>query len=391
MDIKRPNKNNIKTIVVKIGSSIICNKDKISLKKIGNIVKQLIKIYSDKIQIVVVTSGAIVAGIQSLGLKKRPETLPGLQAAAAAGQSKLMALYEKVFANKVNIAQILLTKEDMHNRNRYLNARNTIMKLLELGVLPIVNENDTVAVDEIKFGDNDTLSAMVATLIDADLLIILSDVEGFCVPEDKISSYKEYMEFYNKTLDLKPSGRVRVVKNVKKIPQHIEDVCKGTGRSTSVGGMMTKIQAARTITNTGIACIIANGEDKEVLIKTLSGKNIGTYFLPATTKKSAIKRWIGYGSRTKGKIMVDSGAKQALSSKGKSLLASGIIKVEGDFSCKDAVAIADKKGNIFAKGLSYYSSFEINKIKGKKTSQIEKILGFKYYDEVVHRDRLVLV
>jgi len=388
IDVNKPDKKDIRNIVVKIGSSVICADKQIAFEKIQNLVKQFIKIRKLGIKIVIVTSGAIAAGMGKLDLKMRPRTLPGLQAAAATGQSKLMALYDKAFSSSnVNIAQVLLTREDMHERNRYLNARNTLMKLLEYDILPIVNENDTVAVDEIKFGDNDTLSALVAALIDTDWLIILSDIKGVYIPNSKIEKYKRDMVFYN-SYTFRDKN---VVKCVKKIPDDMGKVCQGASAATTVGGVSTKIQASQIVANCGIPCTVADGEEKDVLLKILNRDDIGTYFSPATKKKCAKKRWIGYGTHTKGKIVVDEGAKGALVNRGKSLLSSGIIKIEGDFLQGDVVAIVDNSDNIFAKGLTYYSSEELIKIKGKKTDKIESILGIKYYDEVINRDNLVLL
>lgn len=385
MNLKR---QEIKRIVVKIGSSVICENNKISINRINTLVKQCIEIKRNDVQIVIVTSGAIVAGMERLNLKKRPTVLPGLQATAAAGQSNLMALYDKAFKERhIDTAQVLLTREDMHKRDRYLNAKNTFEKLLQYDTIPIVNENDTVAVEEIKFGDNDTLSALVSTLTNVDLLIILSDVKGIYVSPEKLKRYKDSVEFYKND----SSKEKKIIKSVVDIPEDMEKLCEGKGKSTTVGGMVTKIHAARIVTNCGIPCVVADGNEDRVLLKILENGYIGTHFFPSSGTQCARKRWIGYGSRAKGKIFVDEGAKEVLLNKGKSLLPTGICKVEGNFSQNENVKICDEKGNVFAKGLSYYSNEEIDKIKGKKTDEIEDILGVKYYDEVVHRDNLILL
>lgn len=365
----------IKKIVVKIGTSILTEDDnQLSVSMIDSLTEQVSSLLKDNKKVVLVTSGAIGAGMGLLGIKRRPRSLPEQQATAAIGQSRLMRLYDESFKKRGRLtAQVLLTREDLKDRARYLNARNTLMTLLDHGVVPVVNENDTVAVDEIKFGDNDTLSSLVANLIGADLLIILSDIDGLYA-RNPVTGV-----------------RTSLVSLVKKITPEIENMADGTNRHVSVGGMATKIEAARIATHAGIYLVIANGKEKDVILRIIRGGEIGTLFLSSPDKLDAKKHWIAYTSKSKGKIIVDTGAKDALLHRGKSLLSSGIVGLEGSFEPGDMVLIEEKSGKEFARGLANYSSSELEKIKGVKTGQIEDILGYKYYDEVVHRDNLVIL
>ena len=365
----------IKKIVVKVGTSILTEDDnQLSVSMIDNLAEQVSSALKDNKKVVMVTSGAIGAGMGLLGIKRRPGSLPEQQATAAIGQSRLMRLYDESFKKRGRLtAQILLTREDLKDRARYLNARNTLMTLLDHGVVPIVNENDTVAVDEIKFGDNDRLSSLVANLIGADLLIILSDIDGLYTRNPATGS------------------RTDLVSLVKKITPEIEKMADGTARHVSVGGMATKIEAAKIATHAGISLVIANGREKDIILRIIRGEDIGTLFLSNPDKLDAKKHWIAYTSKSKGKVIVDNGAKEALIHRGKSLLSSGIVSLEGDFEPGDMVLIEEKSGREFARGLANYSSSELRKIKGAKTRQIEEILGYKYYDEVVHRDNLVIL
>ncbi|MDD5454970.1 MAG: glutamate 5-kinase [Candidatus Ratteibacteria bacterium] len=364
---------NSKLIVVKIGSRVITSsKNELDSSAIETLVKDIEELYRKKYQIVVVTSGAIVAGLADLKLGSRPTDLPLKQAASAVGQVKLMHSYATAFKKyNIPVAQILLTREDLQNRHRYLNARNTLLRLLEKGVVPIINENDTVAVEEIKFGDNDTLSALVALMMDADMLIILTDICGLYT--DLPCDNKE----------------AKLISHVDKVTPAIEKMakCKGEG----AGGMETKIHAAKMLTESGIPVIIADGREKQILNKLISCEEIGTFFAPAEQKKKSKKTWLAFSLKSKGQIVVDKGAKEALLKGGKSLLPSGILSVKGEFEAGDSVSITDENGKEFAKGLSNYSSEEIQKIKGLKSSEINKALGYKDYDEVIHRDNLVVL
>jgi len=338
--------------------------------------ERLVRYISDMVnegrQVVVVTSGAMGAGTSRLGLKERPRTIPEKQAVCAVGQSILMETYGKLFAeyNQV-VAQILLTREDITERRRHLNARHTLIQLLRMSVVPIVNENDTVAVDEIKFGQNDTLASLVAGLIGADLLIILTDVDGLYSMDPKL-------------------GKGERIPLVTEITPEIEALAGGPGSHLGSGGMMSKIQAARIATLSGSAVVIAHGRADGILRRILNGESVGTLFVPSDHKLGSRKRWIAFYQQPQGDVIVDEGAARALVAEGKSLLPSGIVGVHGFFEEGHLVRILDEKGNELARGLSNYKSEDIRQIRGMKTSQISEKLGHKIYDEVVHRDNMVL-
>jgi len=358
-------------IVVKVGSSLLTEKNRLNLKRIEEIVDQLAFLQKENKEVILVTSGAIAGGMGRLNLKKLT-TIPQKQAAAAIGQNLLMGIYERLFKKRgCLVAQVLLTSEDIQNRKRYLNARNTLLTLLNYKAIPIVNENDTVAVNEIRFGDNDTLSALVASKVEADLLIILTDTKGLY------------------TTDPKKRG-AKLIEEVSQITPQLERMASGPGTLKGTGGMVTKLRAAKIACSSGVAMVIADGRMRNVLLKVLAGERLGTLFLPKERLKSR-KKWIAFGVILKGKIRVDRGAREAISKRGKSLLPSGIIEVKGRFSIGDGVSIADEENREFARGIVSYSSSEVDKIKGKKTSRIENILGYKDYDEVIHRDNLVIL
>lgn len=363
--------SNLKLVVVKVGTSVLASKTHpLERQSIRDVAGQICALLDRGIKVVLVSSGAIGAGMNLLGLKVRPKTLEKLQAAAAIGQSQLMKAYEEDFKSHGKIvAQVLLTREDLEDRKRYLNAKNTIFTILDYGAIPIINENDTVSVEEIKFGDNDTLASLVTNLIGGDLLIILSDVDGLH----------------------RQNGKGEIIDVVKEITGEIEKLASGTTKEASIGGMVTKIKSARVVTDSGIPLIIANGKTDDILIKIIDGKRVGTLFIPKLNKMTAKKRWIAFSTRPKGSAVVDTGAKLALAEKEKSLLSSGIISVEGKFEASDIISIKDEKGREFARGLVNYSSEEVKKIKGANSKEIEKILGYKYYDEVIHRDNLVII
>lgn len=359
-------------IIVKIGTNIITNRDgSLNCERIECLVKEVCSIRAQNNQVVIVTSGAIGAGMGKMGWVKRPTLLPEKQALAAIGQPILMAKYQDAFEKYgVVISQILLTRQDFDDRKRYLNARNTLLKLLEIGVVPIINENDTVATEEINFGDNDTLAALVAVKIFADMLILLTDVDGF---------YKGI------------PGKSELIHSIDEItPDILRHVSSVSGSGKGIGGMETKINAARIATTAGIKMVIANGGREGILNAILSGEKIGTVFNPIKNI-NARKSWIAFGTKCKGKIFIDEGATIALVKNGKSLLPSGIISIQGRFKAGDPVSIINPEGKEIARGLSFYSSDEINKIKRKKSSEIKKILGSVNYEEVVHRDNLVII
>ena len=361
-------------IVIKIGSNIIAGRNGLDDKQISRLADEISEIYSRGCDVVVVSSGAIAAGMSRLMLKRKPSDIRHKQAAAAVGQSALMWAYEQAFSrHNIKVAQILLTRDAFFDRARYINAKNTILTLLDYRVVPIINENDSVSIEEIKFGDNDLLASLVAGLVGADHLIILSDVDGL----------------YSK--DPKRHPDAELISIVREITPELKKIAGGTGSIVGTGGMYSKITAAEKAMNYGIRVSIINGRKKGLLeMLILENKQIGTTFVPSKRKMSARKGWIAFGVRSKGEIVIDEGARMALVEKGKSLLPSGIKEVRGEFNAGDAVYCVDEKGNRVAKGLINYSSKELNRIKGLKTSDIAKVLGYKYADEVIHRDNLVL-
>lgn len=360
-------------IVVKVGTSTLTHKTgKLNLLQLENIVRQLADLCNQGKQVILVTSGAVGAGVEKLGLSGKPKTMPEKQAAAAVGQGVLLHMYEKLFAEYGQVVgQVLLTREDLADRKRYLNARHTFLTLLEFGVLPIVNENDTVAVEEIKLGDNDTLSALVASLVDADLLILLTDTDGLYDGNPRTNPF------------------AKLIPVIEEITPEIERLAGGAGSALGTGGMATKLQAAKIATNSGIPMVIAHGAKPGILRDIISGHFRGTLFVPGERLQSR-KRWIAFGSHIQGKLIVDAGAKKALLEDGSSLLPIGITAVEGDFEVGNVVSVVGPEGLEFARGIVNYASWEIEKIKGKNTNQISAILGYKDYDEVIHRDNLVI-
>jgi glutamate 5-kinase len=364
----------MKRLVIKIGSSILASAEQgLNTKRLHAITKDISDIADKGYEAVIVSSGAIAAGLKKLGLKEKPKDIKLKQAAAAIGQSSLMWAYEQGFADfHKKVAQVLLTRDDIANRLRYINAKNTLFALLSYDIIPVINENDPVAVDEIKFGDNDVLAALVACLVEADMLIILSDVEGLYTKDPK---HKD----------------AELIGSVDEITPDIEKIAGGRGSALSTGGMYSKVLAAKQAINHGIPVVIMSGKKSRLLANLLNGEKVGTYFKPNKERLSSKKGWIAYGLKSKGAVYLDDGAVKALTTQGKSLLPSGIIKVEGHFDIGDAVSCISKDGEKVAKGLTNYSSQDIDLIKGKKTSEIEKVLGYKYSDEVIHRDNLAVV
>ncbi|HVN47392.1 MAG TPA: glutamate 5-kinase [Bacteroidota bacterium] len=361
------------TIVIKIGTNLLADKTQgINAERIGVIAKSVSSLRANGSNVAIVTSGAIGAGVAALHLPERPKTIPDKQATAAIGQPLLMEAYENAFRKQHQpTAQLLLTKDDFTTRKRFVNAKNTFAALFEKKVVPVINENDTVAVEEIKLGDNDNLSSMVATLIEADVLVILTDIDGF------------YSDDPTKNPD------ATLIPVVEKITPNVERFAKKSNTELSTGGMATKIQAAKRCVRAGITVIIANGKNPKILDDIFSGNVHGTVFLPAEKKLSERKNWIGFISRTAGSIVVDDGAKNALLKQHKSLLPSGIIDVRGEFKAKEIISITDAKGEIIGRGMTHFSAGELGKIKGKKSSEIETILHRHAPAEVIHRDNLV--
>lgn len=365
---------NAKRVVVKVGTSTLTYETgKLNLNRMELLVRQLTDLHNQGREVVLVTSGAVGIGAGKLGLKERPGTILQRQALAAVGQGLLMQVYEKLFSEYgQTVAQILLTRSDISDRKRYLNARNTILALLKYQVVPIINENDTVATEELKIGQNDALSALVAGLIEADLLIILSDVDGLY------------------TADPKKDPTAKLIPLVKEITPEIISMAGGAGSVFGTGGMTTKLEAAKMATAAGSSMVLMNGAEPSRIQQIFSGQPVGTVFLSSQTVVSSRKRWIAYGPQVAGELVVDSGAERALIKQGKSLLPSGIIGLSGDFDEGDLVRILNVERRELGRGLTNYGSEQLQKIIGKKCAEIEMILGFKTADEVVHRDNLVI-
>jgi len=369
---------NIKTLVVKIGTTLLTGKQGFDGRLLEGIVKDLAALkHARGMNIVIVSSGAIGCGMNVLGLKERPRLLPLKQATAAVGQVLLMHYYETLFrtyGQGLNAAQVLLSAGDLDDRRTYLNVRNTIRTLFDLGcVVPIVNENDSTATAELRFGDNDTLAAKIAAKIDADLLIILSDVDGL----------------YD--ADPARNAPAKLIEHVDAVTEEIEALAGDTDAPTSTGGMKTKLEAAKIACASGLTMVIANGHRPHVIPNVLEGKCPATVFGKAGEVLSHRKRWIAFGRQSRGTIEVDDGAKKALVSGGKSLLATGITAVHGDFDVGAAVRIVDTQHRPIACGLVNYSSEDIERIKGCKSSAIRTVLGRKDFDEVIHRDNIVML
>lgn len=363
-------------IVIKVGTSTITHPNgKRNFAQIDRLARELSDLQNTGKEIILVTSGAIAVGVDRLGLKEKPKTIPGKQAAAAVGQGILMHAYEKLFAEYGQIvAQVLLTKTDSLDRHRYTNSRNTFMELLKNRVIPIVNENDVVALDELKIGDNDNMSALVAGIVDADLVVILSDVDGLY------------------TANPQTNPEAKLVSIVTDITPEIEASAGGVGSSLGTGGMFTKIQAAKAANSSGIHLAIARGDAEYAIAKILQGENIGTVFVSKENRLQFRKRWIAFGAMIMGKIVVDSGCVKAIAKAGGcSILPAGIVSVEGEFEAGSTVSVVDANNHELARGLTHYSSGELAMIKGTNTAEIETILGHKNYDEVIHRDDLVIL
>ncbi|HVL10924.1 MAG TPA: glutamate 5-kinase [Gemmata sp.] len=363
------------TVVVKVGTNVLADATgRLDRGRIQSLADQLARVRAGGRQVVLVTSGAIGAGVGKLGLKKRPADLPQLQACAAVGQTALMQLYQESLApHGIQTAQILLTAGDFDSRGRYLNVRNTIRTLFEYGALPVINENDTVSVAEIKFGDNDHLAAMVTNLLRAPLLVLLTNVNGL----------------YSDDPGTNPDARL--LATVPAIDKSVTELAAATQSALGTGGMRSKLRAARLATAAGEAVIMANGSQDGILDRVFAAEPVGTLFLPHGDDVPAWKRWVGFTARPKGTLRIDAGARRALVEQGKSLLPVGVTAVEGEFGKGDVVSIHDPDGAEVARGLSNYSSADAAKLRGKPTDQIATLLGSVPYHELVHRDNLVVV
>jgi glutamate 5-kinase len=365
----------MKRIVLKIGSNILADDiEGLNMERIAALASDIVEVKTAGHEIVVVSSGAVAAGMKKLGLKEKPKDIKLKQAAAAIGQSSLMWAYEKSFSgHNTMVAQVLLTRDDLSHRKRYINSKNTLLTLLSYGVVPIVNENDTVVTDEIKFGDNDNLAALVAILIGAEHLIILSDVEGLYKEDPRIKADAELIEL------------------VEEINQTIEKLAGSSGSAVGTGGMYSKVLAARKATSHGIAVNIVNGRTNGLIASLMEGRRHGTFFKPQEQRLSHKKGWIAYSSRAMGSVILDDGAVRAITEMGRSLLPSGIVSVSGDFEPGDPVYCMDAKGRRIAKGLTNYSADDTRKVLGRQSAEIEEVLGYKYSEEIIHRDNLVIL
>lgn len=362
-----------KRIVVKVGSNVLTEDNGLNLKAIRSITRQIGKLIGDGLEVILVSSGAMASGLKKIGLPVRPDELPKRQAVAAVGQAGLMMAYEKAFDRyNLKVAQILLTSEDLANRKRYLNARNTLNTLLSWQVVPIINENDTVWIEEIKLGDNDNLAAMITLLMDADLLVNLTDIDGLFSRNPRVDPDAELIR--------------TVTQITKKIEKYAGDIPGALG----TGGMISKIHAARKVNSGGVPMIIAKGDKPNILLKLFSGQQHGTIFIPKKQRLTSRKCWIAYSLKPKGSLQIDEGAARAIVKNGKSLLPSGIIAVRNDFGVGAPVEFFDLHENTLGIGLVNYSSAEIDRIKGLKTNRIKQVLGHKSYDEVIHRDNLAI-
>ncbi|GAB6067376.1 glutamate 5-kinase [Methylothermus subterraneus] len=362
-------------IIVKIGSSLLTRGGLgLDLEALGEWTAQIAKLWQDGRQILLVSSGAVAEGMARLGWRTRPQNLNQLQAAAAVGQSGLIQAYESLFQRHGRrTAQILLTHEDVAQRQRYLNARSTLITLLDHGVVPIINENDTVVIDEIRFGDNDTLGALVANLVEADLLIILTDQAGL----------------FDKDPGLHPDARL--ISEARATDPHLQAMAGGSRSGLGRGGMITKLRAARLAARSGTGTVIASGREPEVLLRLLQGEALGTFLIPDSERLDARKRWLLGQLQVKGRLVLDAGAVRALRQEGKSLLPIGVRQVEGRFQRGDSVSCYDEEGREVARGLINYPAAEARRIMGQPSNQIAKILGYVDEPELIHRDNLVLI
>jgi len=364
-----------KVIVVKVGSSLVTNDGNgLDQVAIAAWAEQITALVRQGKQVVLVSSGAVAEGMQRLGWKKRPTAVNELQAAAAVGQMGLVQMYESCFSrHQLHTAQVLLTHDDLADRKRYLNARSTLRTLLDLKVIPIINENDTVVTDEIRFGDNDTLASLVANLIEADVLVILTDQQGLYSADPRKDKNAEF------------------VQHAIAGDASLEQMAGGVGSNVGTGGMLTKILAAKRASRSGAHTVIASGREKDVLVRLAAGEVIGTHLQTTEMKTTARKQWLADHLQLRGKLTLDAGAVKVIKQEGKSLLSIGVIAVEGNFERGEVVACCDVDGDEIARGLVNYSSIEALRIMRKPSTEIEKILGYVEESELIHRDNLVLL
>ncbi|NTW28023.1 MAG: glutamate 5-kinase [Coriobacteriia bacterium] len=362
-------------VVVKVGSSTLTSAGGgLDRDAIAGLVSQICELAAEGVRVVLVTSGAIAAGVDRLHLASRPCDMPSLQAAASVGQVALIETYASLFAEHgLAVGQVLLTRHDTGHRESFLHARDTFERLMELGAIPVVNENDTVAVDEIRIGDNDTLAALVATMVGADLVLLLSDIAGLYDADPRFSDEAHLLE------------------HVEELTEDLIAAAGGAGSAIGSGGMATKIEAANLLMKAGIPMVICDGHRENVIVDAAHGRHVGTEFTGGEATLGARKLWIALGHRPAGTVVVDDGAREALLCRHTSLLPAGVVAVEGSFSRGDAIVLKDSSGSVIARGLSEMSSEDLGRVKGLKTSQVAQVLSHAVSVEVVHRDRLVVL
>lgn len=364
-----------RTIVVKVGSSTVTGADgRVSREFLGTLLDQIVSLREEGYLVALVSSGAIAAGLEALALMSRPKDMPTVQATAAVGQVRLIETYAELAAERgMSVGQVLFTRQDVSHRQQYLNASHTLERLLEMGVLPIVNENDTTAVDEIRFGDNDYLAALVGIMLHADAVVLLTDIEGL----------------YD--TDPRQDSAARLVEVVEELTDELLAAAGGTGSLIGSGGMATKLEAARALMDAGIPLVVCDGRRENVVVDAVAGKPVGTLFAGGKAAMKGRKLWLAYAGRAVGSIAIDAGAKEALCLRGGSLLPAGVVDVSGSFVVGDAVTLNDAEGTVVARGLAGMSAEDLRKVKGLRTSQIADVLPHWDGTEVVHRDHLVIV
>lgn len=362
-------------IVVKVGTSTLTYATgKLNLYRMEKLVRELSDLMNQGREVILVTSGAVAVGMERMGLKEKPSEIPAKQALAAVGQGMLMHIYEKLFAEyEQTAAQVLLTKENSVRHNQYSNSRNALLELVKMGAVPIINENDAVAVDELKIGDNDTLSAIVATIVDADALLILSDIEGLY------------------TANPQTDGNARLLTEISEITPEIERMAGGAGSKLGTGGMYTKIQAAKIAVNAGVAMVIASGAADGVVRRVMEGEPLGTLFPARESHLRVRKSWLAFGKRIMGDIVVDEGCEKALLNQGSSILAAGIMDAEGEFKAGNTVRVLSPDGREIARGIVNYAVEDLKKILGRQTNEFSALLEGEIHEEVIHRDNMVLM
>ena len=372
-----PSSLRYRRLVVKAGTGVLTGgTDRLDLEVMSGLVGQIAKLRASEVEVILVTSGAVAAGRYALGISSERRDIPFRQVLAAVGQSHLMHVYEQLFArHSISVAQALLTWKDLSERQSYLNVRNTLLALLDLGVVPLLNENDVVALDEMGevFGDNDTLSALVANLVDADLLAVLTDTDGLY------------------TADPRTDPDARLIRRVEKVDSAVEALAGEHRNPGARGGMLTKLEAAKLATSSGVAAVICNGSERDSLLRLAQGEELGTLFLPTASRMESRKRWMLSGLSTRGEIVVDAGATAALRDQNRSLLPAGVKEVHGEFQRGEIVYILMEQEQRVACGMANYSSQDISKIKGTRSDRIQSILGYHYGDAIVHRNNMVLL